>query len=52
MTINFVFQAEVTDRKSAANKALNAMFDSIGKYATYKIVNDMKDILNEEEGKC
>ena len=52
MTINFVFQAEITDRKSAANEALNDVFDSIGKYATYKMVNDMKQILNEQEGKC
>ena len=52
MTINFVFQAEVTDRKSAANKALNAMFDSIGKYATFKMVNDMKEILDQQKGEC
>jgi len=25
------------------------MFDSIGKYATYKMVNDMKEILDEQE---
>ena len=47
-----MFQAEVADRKSAANEALNEMFDSIGKYATYKMINDMKEILDEQEGKC
>ena len=28
------------------------MFDLIGKYATYKMVNDMKEILDQQEGMC
>merc|ERR1712002_814716 len=42
-------EAEIADRKSAANEALNEMFDSIGKYATFKMVNDMKEILDQQE---
>merc|ERR1712002_143354 len=42
-------EAEVADRKSVANEALNDMFDSIGKYATFKMVNDMKEILDLQE---
>ena len=26
------------------------MFDSVGKYAAYKMVDDMKEILDQQEG--
>merc|ERR1712096_47970 len=42
-------EADVAERKSAANEALDELFDSIGKYATFKMVNDMKEILDEQE---
>ena len=28
------------------------MFDSVGKYAAYKMVDDMKEILDQQEGEC
>ena len=51
-TTNTLLQAEKIDRKSAANDAINDMLDSTRKYAIYKMVNDMKELLDQQEGKC
>merc|ERR1712183_1096679 len=42
-------EAELAERKSAANEALDDLFNSIGKSATFKMVNDMKEILDQKE---
>ena len=33
------------------DKDLDEIFHSIGKYVTYKMVNDMKEILDQQNGK-
>merc|ERR1712183_486774 len=42
-------ETELAERKSVANEVLDELFNSIGKSATLKMVNDMKDILDEKE---
>ena len=46
-----LFQVELRDEKYAADKDLDEIFHSIGKYVTYKMVNDMKEILDQQNGK-
>ena len=46
-----MFQAEVADKKSAANEVLDDLFDSIEKFATSKMVNDKKKISDKQEGR-
>merc|ERR1712183_694911 len=42
-------EAELAERKSVANEVLDELFNSIGKSATFKMVNDMKEILDQKE---
>merc|ERR1712002_727940 len=42
-------EAKVAERKTVANEALDELFKSIGRYSTFKMVNDMKEILDEQE---
>ena len=46
-----MFQAEVADKKSAANEVLDDFFDSIDRLETYKMVNDKKKISDKQEGR-
>ena len=43
-------QAELLDGKYAANEALDKMFDSIERFTTYKMVNEVNEILDHRKG--